>query len=326
MTKEEALVLIAEKEHQIESDLLNPTHYVNDLLSSSPKKNFYNNWAELLEIKYNIEGTPELIPKISNVIRRKLISLNKDTQITWMYEVLRFKYKQHKTNYSETYGEHTESSSPNINYELENKPYIDMLDHYVTTIEAIITKLKTTEFLTKKDKKENLLLDPGRIQSDITILNAACDLLADVWDNRKEVSIYTQHFLIAMMLRFNAGHATGAYLGFIKDFGAKAMKKSSDNLDNLLSPKQAGKIMRGLTKELHARYDPKDKDDAQLLGFYGDQCECDSWRVSYETIYNNITEMLERKCKCHKCNNIWMPKMEVLPGSRGVIIDQEETV
>jgi len=256
--KDSFLLQIDAKLDSIETDLQNPAHYINDFLSqSSPKKSFYVTWAKLLEDKYTITNQPDEISSIAYTMRKKLISLNKQSQIIWMYESLPFKYKLHKLNPADEYGEHTENSSPNINYELENKPYIDMLENTIQALNIIKKKLETTEFLTKKDKYNNYLLDPKRIQTDITILNAANDLLLDVWDNRKAVSIYTQHFLISMVLRFNTGHATGAYLGFIKDFGARAMKKSTTILDNLLSSKQVGKIMRGLTKDLHKRYDPK---------------------------------------------------------------------
>jgi len=326
--KDSFLLLINYKLDNIDADLQNPRHYINNLLSqSAPKKSFYVTWAELLEDKYNITNQHEEISSIANTMRKKLISLNKQSQIVWMYESLPSKYKLHKLNPADVYGEQTNNSSPHINYELENKPYIDMIDNTIQALYTIKKKLETTEFLTKKDKHNNYLLDPKRIQTDITILNAANDLLLDVWDNRKAVSIYTQHFLISMVLRFNIGHATGAYLGFIKDFGAKAMKKSTTILDNLLSSKQVGKIMRGLTKDLHKRYDPKNKDEAQLMGFWGDQCMCDSWRATYETIYDEANKKLERKCKCHGCNETWIPTLELLPSAKpSIIIDAEGTV
>ena len=105
------------------------------------------------------------------------------------------------------------------------------------------------------------------------------------------------------------------------------MKKSITRLDNLLSTKQVGKIMRGFTKELHGRYDPKNKQEAQLTGFWGDQCICESWRVTYESIYDETTKTLSRKLKCHKCNETWMPQLEVLPSARpSIIIDAEGTI
>jgi len=316
--------MLNKKLTHIHEDLVNPEHYLPDLLKNdAPKKTFYFEWAKILELKYIIEDTPNLIAEISNTIRIKLISLNHQNKLSWMYDSLPGKYKQHK--YNPAWGEPTNNSSPNINYELENKLTIDRITEHITVFEAIREKLKTTEFLSKRNKKGRLLLNPNRVKSDYTILQAADKFAKDVFDDRKDVSIHTQHYLITMVMRYNLGHATGAYLGFIKDFRAKARKKSIDILDDLLSTKQVRKIMRGLTKELHARYDPKNKQEAQLTGFYGDQCSnCESWRVDFDYVYSEETDTTEKLCTCHGCNESWVPKLEVLPNVRpSIIIDSQ---
>lgn len=325
------LQAIEEKLVSIEKDLSDPKHYVNDLLANNaPKKNFYKTWAEILEQKCILLNTPEKIPEISNTIRRKLISLNRERQINWMYDALPFKYKQHKYNPRHeipiTLVQPTNNSSKS--YEKENKLYLDMLDNHITACKAIRRKLEYKEFLSKKDENGNLLLSPDRVASDIKILEAADRLMTDMWDDRKAVSVYTQHFLVAMVTRFNTGYATGTYLGYIKDFGAKAMNKSVKVLDNLLSPKQVTKITRGLGKDLHKRYDPKNKDEAQSMGFYGDQCTaCESWRVEYETVYNEENDTIDKKCRCYGCNETWAPVLEMLPNANqgGLRIDREES-
>lgn len=323
------LFICVERLACIDIDLQNPKHYLHALLSNdSPKKTFYQTWAKILEDKYILEDTPEKIPFISNQLRRKLISMKQDSKIVWMYGCLAPKYKQRDFNPADLYGEQTKTSSPNINYEVENKQYIDRITDHIAACTKIREKLKSVEFLSKKDKKGVLLLEPGRVQSDLKIMDAADNLMVDMWDNRTEVSVNTQHMLVSMVLRFNSGYAAGAYLGFIKDFGAAAMGKSVSALGSLLSPKQVGKIMRGLCKNLHVRYDPKSKDEAMETGFYGDRCEnCFSWRVVYESIYNTNKGALETRSRCYGCNETWVPELELLPGMRdGIVMDSDGTI
>lgn len=78
----------------------------------------------------------------------------------------------------------------------------------------------------------------------------------------------------------------------------KKKKESPTNLDDVMTSKQAMKIVYGIVKRVLAVFDHKTRDEAMLDGFYGIMCpECGSFRVR-EKEHPDSHEWL---CFCYKC-------------------------
>jgi len=66
--------------------------------------------------------------------------------------------------------------------------------------------------------------------------------------------------------------AGGIYLSMLRKFGAQKVEHAKYILSNYIVPKQTTKKMAGKTPQLHLRYDPKNKKEAEDRGFYGTEC------------------------------------------------------
>ena len=174
-----------------------------------------------------------------------------------------------------------ENSSLNINYEQENESMIEFMEDHIDTTKAIISKLKTTPFVSKLDKKQ--------LQEDLKCMYFADKSVMDCFDDRKSLPVAAQHIALRVYAEEPAKYAANVYVQKIKKFGGFKQKEA---MDNLMSFKQFRKLLTGKVKELRDRYIPKSKDEAMERGYYGMRCsdmQCKSWRVFYEPTVKTIT-------------------------------------
>ncbi|GEM_PF-4015470 len=168
----------------------------------------------------------------------------------------------------------------------ENKEYILHLQQKVEFIEDLQKKLRERPFLSLLDREQ---------YSEYTFLaDKAEELARQAWDERQAIPVSTQFFLAQMVVHTTIKHGAAEYMEKVKDIYG-------------LTRKQVTKTLRGLVSEVHCIYEPTNKLEALMDGFYGKQCErCKSWRVRWD----NGT------CHCYRCRYEYPAKAERLALAR----------
>lgn len=288
--KEARVVQIQNQIYQLKSFLQDNSNVLAQIFGSdSPQKDIIVNWARLLEELHDLGEYKEDIGTISSTIKAELTKMGFPKSTHWVHEVLPFKYKQDKYNpYREdeegVVEPHLDSSLQN--YEIENSEYLKLIDDTIIFFKEIVKpKLKSAHFcslLDQEDLQEFYLVHRNVISHmGINIFN----------DKRKDLE-QTECLLVNAVLHVSATHAGEQYMSQVKSLYG-------------MTGKQVRKILTGHARGLHPLYDPKNREEAMKVGFYGMRCgQCSSWRV----------DLVNAECFCYSCRSTFDPVTEVIKG------------
>lgn len=277
----------------LKSQLQTPGNFIYDIYNSpSPKKDLILKWAQSLEELHNLGEFKEPITEISTVIHDELKEMKLDRARAWAWEVLPHKYK----NLSKIHNEDedlvssvqpSEISSKDLAYKCQqaNKGYIRRLDKTIDILKKVKHNLETrTIFVPKLDQRE--------LGEFYLIWDHSTKRLEEILDGREKVLPSQQHILFFCLAEATKTFTFSQYVRHIRDLAN-------------LTPKQAGKILRGYIKHVQDLYNPKTRMEACEVGYYGIECdECGSWRVEYK--YNSDSQNYE--LFCHACKT-WHQKV-----------------
>lgn len=258
-----------------------------------------------------VDGTPDT-NQIANYLVKKFESLDIKIHFSTIYDNLPAKYKTHKPNPEDSENPNENSSLfETRDYAQENKPYLDIIEKIKQTWNVIESKLKTSEFLEKKDESGNYVLERKQLNEEFRLLENFIGLVNETWDDRVTMPTATQHVALRIFLEEPSKHAAGMYGGWIKPYGAEKRKESINNIKITMSFKQYRKFLTGHVKKLLDMYVPKSIDEAMEKGYYGVLCknlQCKSLRVFWE-------EKI-MKCVCYACGEEFKARTVRLPKER----------
>jgi hypothetical protein len=164
------------------------------------------------------------------------------------------------------------TATPQPDFALQNRPYIDHLQAKIDLLQEIVKKLKKNAFFYDPNTGKPYFSeqDMKDIDEYRQLSNQLADITAQAFDDRNTIPTPTQIHLAELVVQTSIKHATGVYISKVKElFG--------------LSSKQVTKTLKGVIRDVHFLYEPTNRDEALLDGFYGKQCKtCQSWRVRYD--------------------------------------------
>lgn len=284
-------------------------------LFSETKKSTLLYLAEKYERLYELKASEIPTNQIANYLVKKFDNMNIKISTSNLYEALPSKYKTHKPNPVIDDSVERNENSSFINYEEENELFLELIEEIENTWKNIKTKLKTSQFLKKKDDEGNYLLDQKQIHEDIKLIRASNQFVNEMFDDRVTMAISTQYMAVRIFGEEASKYAASVYVSRLKELGNAKIKEARDNLTRLMSFKQFRKLLTGHVKNLIPLYIPKNKGEAILKGYYGVQCknmQCKSWRVFFEDVLED--GVMKKLCKCYECNaKPFKPITEVLP-------------
>lgn len=283
---------------------------IKKLATSAGKTHVVIELADAFEHLYGYGKSNIATNEIANFLVKKLEGYVHPSTV-WDNLPSRFKSHKNNPNLEERdagLGNPSGISSLNIVPEKENAAWIIAITNQIDFLRSFRTKLTNSHFvslLPNQDKK-NLGETLHRINTIIRISNK-------VFDDRQSVPIEFQHLLAASFIENTDNFAAGIYITKVKDFGANRSKDAREKLrklaetgvaatkaDDTLTPKQAMKIELGRIRKVAEIYEPKNRNEALLLGYYGTQCpnpECTSWRIETELNGSKL------ECHCFACEN-----------------------
>lgn len=268
----------------IKDNLNAPGSPIREIYSTkSPKRDLIVKWASYVEQLATLGVYKKPLSSISTFITGELRAMGLTEAVPYVSEVLPFKYKDpsriHNAEGINTSPDQPDkiSSKLKTRFKKENKNYIVFLKAAQNIIGKVIAKMEKENFcsLLEQDELEEFLLRG----------NQAVQQLKEALDGRTEVPYTRQHIFIFAFVHATMNHA---YAHYIKD--VKKYEK--------ITPKQAGKIIRGEVKHLQLLFEPKDRIQAINVGFYGFPCDyCGSWRVKVKW----QTSKSQNTPYCFKC-------------------------
>ena len=138
------------------------------------------------------------------------------------------------------------------------------------------------------------LLDKHQYEEYAFLADNAEKLARQAWDNRQCIPVTTQFYLAEIVAISTIKHGASEYVSRVKELFA-------------LSSKQVTKTLRGVVHEVHCMYEPMNKMEALMDGFYGRPCQkCQSWRVIWDSGI----------CRCCRCGDEFKAAAERLPLAR----------
>lgn len=164
----------------------------------------------------------------------------------------------------------------------ENQPYISHLQQKIEFLQGVQKKLLERPLMSLIDRKH---------YEEYTFLADSAEKLArEAWDARQTIPVETQFYLAQIVAISTIKHGAFEYVAKVKElFG--------------LTSKQVTKTLKGVVRDVHCLYEPTNKMEALMDGFYGKPCEkCGSWRVRWE---NGM-------CMCYHCDYEYRVKAEKL--------------
>lgn len=168
----------------------------------------------------------------------------------------------------------------------ENQPYIEHLQKKIEFLQEVQKKLRGRPFLSLLDKKQ--------YDEYIMLADRAEKLAREAWDARQTIPSATQFYLAQIVAISTIKHGASEYVSKVKELFS-------------LTSKQVTKTLKGVVRDVHFLYEPTNRVEALMDGFYGKPCDkCGSWRVRWE---NGI-------CHCFKCDSDYRAKAERLPLAR----------
>ncbi len=192
------------------------------------------------------------------------------------------------------------SSENSSIYESENAPVIELVDSVVTFLkDTVRAKLSQGPFLSEVNRA-----DPKAWPEHEYTINRLLETGRQCWDERQSAPVVTQHMLLMGIMANSVAGGAELFQTRVKEI--------------TLTPKQATKYRHGEVRELLPIYDPKNRDEAILAGFYGQQCTCGSWRVKLD---KEATDVF--KLHCFACLSTFEPVTLKLPTTPGVELDKK---
>lgn len=192
------------------------------------------------------------------------------------------------------------SSKTSSIYEDENAAAIELVDRVVSFLKDVVRKkLSDGPFLSQVNAA-NPRIWPEHEHTIGKLLETA----KQCWDERQTCPVVAQHMLMTEIIAHSV--AGGAEM-----FQTKVKRIT-------LTPKQTTKYRHGEVRELLPIYDPKNRNEAILAGFYGQQCKCKSWRVKLD---KEATD--DFKLHCFACLATFEPVTLKLPTTQGVELDKK---
>jgi len=292
--KREKIQEIKNKIEKIKNELKNPDSVTFDILSSrDPKASIFKTWAQHLEELHELGEYTEPLSTISSTIKKELRKMGLYSLVPYVHETLQQKYKSESMD---RYGDENEqmdlrgfsSQNSSSDFLKENAEYIKLIEDTQELLDFVKEKLKTTNYMSLRDREEF---------EEFKILHKnAISMCYTIFNDKKKDMIQTQAVLVDAVMHATITDGAANYLLNVKEmFG--------------FTPKQAKKILAGKVSDLHPLYEPKSKEQAMMVGFYGQRCgECGSWRVSLKIISMETT-----KCFCHKCKSTFDAKFDTKP-------------
>lgn len=304
MPNKQALADEAEQKIREIEESLNTGKVLPELIfSDTPVKSFYQYWAKNLEILARAGRYKKPISTICAHISRKVTELGFPEKVAYVRQSLQFKYKD----------ESRISDDDDVEKELEDvaerrkisskdlapidQKYLKMLLLEQKAIDKLVDKILTEKLsltsLPKKSRKEQeeLMLRTTNIIKSTMQMS----------DGRTDVPLQKQ------FLFFHA--RTQVTLGNTYDMFVKHLKLYNQNF----TPKQVTKISEGRVSRILLLYEPKSRQDAMNVGFYGMPCDsCGSYRCHAKYDENNKRDRLF----CYHCEEWSDLKTMNLPGAR----------
>lgn len=184
-------------------------------------------------------------------------------------------------------------------YEIENADAIDLVDSVIAFLKDVVRKkLSGGPFLSSVPK--NIWLEHKYTLESQLMTAYQC------WDGRYACPVIMQYMLLQLIIAHSVAGGAEMFLTQVKKIS--------------LTPKQATKYRHGEVMELLPIYDPKNREEAILAGFYGQQCACGSWRVKLD---KEATD--DFKLHCFACLATFEPVTLKLPIGQGIAIDSAST-
>jgi len=141
------------------------------------------------------------------------------------------------------------NSSPKNEFEIENKNWIDVMDRYIELF-------KDSRDLMKRERWNDLIPDAISKES-LFLLNRNADMQKERQNKKRKIPL--SHYSVLFRDYLVASSATVSTL-----FYEHIRKRGK------FTGKQARKIIHGLVKDMPDKYEPKDSEESESLGFSGD--------------------------------------------------------
>lgn len=240
------------------------------------KADLITGWARYLEELQELGAYDKPVNTISTHIKTELRKMNLESAIPYVHEVLEFKYKN---DYTDRYqNENAPRGNPrrdsSLNTEEENADYINAVQKTIDLYKLIKTKLQRQNFCS--------LLDQQILEEHLLVWNSLLEFAFEAWDEKQKVPLTTQHILASCIAADTADFGAGQYIRNVKDLADLTSKQANKILHGFIRDKgQLGDI--NFRPGILQMYNPKNRDEALHLGFYGQPCPvCGSWRVEWK--------------------------------------------
>lgn len=246
----------------IKSELEKPDSVLHNIYASdAPKKDLILHWAYKLEKLHTLGGYSHSLTHISVTIKDEMKDMGLERSVHWVHETLPYKYK----NPAMIRGEvdpnwvvqpRKDSSNPKI----LNQNLISMIEN------TILIFKQARKALEKKEIIEPHIPELEFLQLQVQ-WKYTMERLQEILDGREKVPPSTMHIMMFCIAHYTSSNIYSNYVRFRKE-------------EAQLTPKQTGKIIKGLVKKMPWLYEPKNRQEAMSNGFYGQQCpECGTWRT-----------------------------------------------
>ena len=160
-----------------------------------------------------------------------------------------------------------------------------------------------------------------KLKEALHMVRKSTEFINASYNDKTKIPTMTEHLLVLAYEEETQNAAGGLYLSMLRKFGAQKVEHAKDILSNYIVPKQTTKKMAGKTPQLHPRYDPKNKQEAEDRGFYGTKCsneKCPSfgYRIDYDRVVvgkkiDEVTgeakNIYDNKLVCFACETIQIP-------------------
>jgi hypothetical protein len=247
-------------------------------------------WIVYAGQQLEIGGFPK--DKISTKLRSDLPEFSAD-YISQICKCMEWTDKRFSTAVEQT--QPTDSSNPDHERSQgnmrvhENQPYVDHLQKKIEFLQDIQRKLRDRPFLS--------LIDKRRYDEYLYLADNAERVARRAWDDRQTIPVETQFFLAQIVAVSTIKHGASEYVAKVKEISG-------------LTSKQVTKTLKGIVRDIHYLYEPTNRTEALMDGFYGRPCQkCGSWRVRWENGF----------CRCYHCDGEYRAMAERLPLAREAV-------
>ena len=238
--------------------------------SSSPKRDLIIKWAEYLEKLAELGAYQKPVSTISTHIQDELRAIGMAGTLSYVREILPFKYKDATKDHSEEEYNRAAQQRENSSKILKGqfKEYAKRLKQSNKLNELYIKKLQ--KFKTNPKLPPPEAIDPAKLEEIFLLWDNSLASLREALDGRVEVFVTKQYLYYFAFNKTTQGWSYDLYVNNIRQWGK-------------LTGKQASKLLSGEQRRMHILIEPKNRDNALNSGYYGFPCQqCGSWRVKYK--------------------------------------------